>query len=165
MGMGTDNFDCEKQLVGTAKEEGVVVVVPQQESGVEVEIVKLPLGTLEDLRSGDDDFTPTRLVINFEVKDAQTGNLLYTFDPAIKLQVAYAAEDVKNAGGELDNLILGFWLEAQERLDEKGGRWIAFTKEKHEFRLRPCDPDHPEWGGFGFAWVSNWDDAHIGWGH
>ena len=140
----------EKEVAGEIEDiTQVIVRVPSQP--VEVEVLKLATGKLEELRSEDDELEAERLVINFEVIDRDTQEMLSSFDPPIELEVAYTAQDVQNANG-LDNLVLGFWHETEEK-------WIAFD-DKHEFRL-----EGDSQGGIGFATISSWGDRRIAYGH
>jgi WD40 repeat protein len=75
--------------------------------------------------------------------------IMTVFHPSIELQVEYTAQDVEVAGGNLEDLKLGFW---------NGTQWVAFTEE-HDFS-REGNPE----GGFGFARVASWGDRRIGWG-
>ncbi|MBC8231536.1 hypothetical protein H8E77_18455 [bacterium] len=157
----------QTDLVALFKEEGVVVVVPWQ--GKEVKVKKLPpffeeLPKQEEQQQQDPIFSAKREVINFEVVDANTEEMLTKFEPPIKLYVVYTNEDIQSAGG-VENLRLAFW----DNVDE---RWVVFTDKKHQFEMRDKDswpvneffelPDDA--AGFGFASVPNWDDLPIAWG-
>ena len=155
-------FVCEESdngLVCKAEREGVTVVVPWQ--GREVRVENLPLGTPEEQakllscqeHQEHDEFCATRLVINFEVVEGKTGEMLSHFDPSIELHVEYTSEDFAEAQEAGGGLVLGFWDDT---------RWVAFTEEKHGFELWPDEP--PE-TGVGVAWISSWGDRRIGWGH
>jgi hypothetical protein len=134
--------------------EGVTVTLPwdyKVDGQWIVDAVKLPLEkegpvTKEDLDtfgllSNDDDFLPSRLVINFEIVDANTGELLTDFDHPIRLQVALTEEEQT-----YPDLALGFW-------HETAGQWVAFTTSKHGFT----------WDDrFGYATLSGWGDRRIG---
>jgi hypothetical protein len=133
--------------------EGVTVTLPwDYKPGDQwlIAVVKLPLEqegpvTKEELEalgllSNGDDFLPSRLVINFEIVDASTGELLTYFDPPIRLRVALTEEEQR-----YPELALGFW-------DEVVGRWVAFGDSKHSFFLE---------GGFGYATLTGWGDRRI----
>ncbi|MBC8231537.1 hypothetical protein H8E77_18460 [bacterium] len=145
------------------REKGVTVVVLWQGEKVEVQELQ-PF--FEELPR-QEGFLPGREVINFEVVDAATGDVMTDFNPSIRLYVVYTEEDLQHVNGELKKLGLAFW---------DGKQWIRFTEDKNLFRLHPKDspdfkwpfddffdlPDHAL--GFGFAIVSSWDDRPIAWG-
>ena len=153
----------QADLVALFKEEGVAVIVPWQ--GKEVKVKKLPpffeeLPKQEEQQQQDPVFWAKREVINFEVVDENTDEIMTEFEPPIELYVVYTDEDLKNAGG-LEHLGLAFW-------DNVGERWVVFTDTKHSFEFRDMDswpfddfglPDDA--AGFGFASVKNWDDLPI----
>lgn len=145
-------FECQGEegetLACTAEEEGVTVTVPWQ--GKKVQVEKLLSKNLDELLSEEDEFLPTRLVINFEVVEAETRKPVDEFSPPMELQVAYTADDYSSADGKS---VLGFRRDGP-------GRWVALTKKKHDFRLEGGPT-----GGYGFATVSDWDDVFIAWGH
>ena len=132
---------------------GAKVTVPYQ--GRKIRVNKLPLDSPEQLKSDKDDFEPGRLVFNFEVRDDSTGELLTEFDPPFELRVAYTAQDHARAKAKQQDPVLGFW---------DGSRWIAFTTQKHNFRLEPVDKSKPELGGHGVVTLSKWADPPISWG-
>ena len=150
-------FDChgseEESRVCIAQAAGVAVEVPWQDEVGQVDVVSLPLGAIEDL-PGNDNFMPTRLVIDFKVIDAK-GRTVTDFAPdAMTILVIYTEEDVKNADG-LDNLKLGYWHEELEQ-------WNALTWSE-----QPSSPflsPGPGSVGLASAEVSSWGDRRIGWG-
>jgi len=157
----------QTDLVALFKEEGVAVVVPWQGKAVRVEKLSpffKELPKQEEQQQQDLVFSPKREVINFEVIDADTEEMLTEFSPPIELYVVYTDEDLKNAGG-VEHLGLAFW-------DNVGERWVVFTDEKHQFETQDKDSwpvdeffDLPDDAvGFGFASVKNWDDRPIVWG-
>ena len=150
-------FDCydseEESRVCIAQTAGVAVVVPWQDEVGPVDVVSLPLGAIQDL-PGNDDFMPTRLVIDFKVVDAD-GKTVTDFAPdGITILVIYTEEDVRKAGG-LDRLILGYWHEELEQ-------WNVLTwSEQPPSPLLSLGPGSV---GLASAKVSSWGDRHIAWG-
>lgn len=94
-----------------------------------------------------------QIVMDFKVVEDQglgEGNpTVYEFDPPLKIEVPYTADDVTWAGG-LNDLTLRYWDE---------GTWVAFTKDDHLFRL-----EGDAQGGWGYAQISEWSDREIAWG-
>jgi hypothetical protein len=140
-------------------EEGVTVRVPWQ--GRQVTVRKLPLGTLDDVRQEqsrlaakpdpDDGFSPNRLVVNFEIAEADRPERALTeFKPPFTVRIAYSREDYLSAQRKKQPLQAAFFL---------GGRWIRFTESKHRFAIRP-DPASPE-TGYVEATVARWGDPRI----
>ncbi len=153
-------FEC--QLVCTTKsledEFGdkvqVIVTVPWQ--GRAVRVVKLPLSeeAKERLLSVPAPFQIRRLLINFEVVDAESGELVTEFEPPFELQVEYTARhwDSAKEAGE-DHPKLAFW-DFEEPEEEQ--KWVEFTSRKHNFRV-----EGDEEGGFLVATITEWGDpAH-----
>jgi len=125
--------------------EGVTVSVPWQGKPVRVE--KLPLGTLDEVRARQqEDFQPGRLVMNFQVVEADSGSVLEDFDPPFELRVKYTFEDEERAKQQGKPLQLAFWYD---------DRWNRFTSQKHRFRFE---------SRAGVADISRWGDPKIGWG-
>jgi hypothetical protein len=132
-------------------EKGVSILVPPQDSGVTV------IGVERDMpRSIPDrpNFRLDRPVINFEIEDAEkTGAVLREFKPPFELRVRYTQDDLERAMKAGRPLTLAFW---------DGEHWVLFTREKHDFELRPNT--EPGTGGTGFARISHWGDPPVGWG-
>lgn len=142
-------FIVDNKVPGEDKEKSrVTVKVPWQ--GVKVEVLKLATGKLEDLEP-DPEFEPERLVINLEVINADTGDMLTSFNPPIQLEVAYTAKDVQNADG-IDKLKLAFWHETDKK-------WIVLGTQ-HDLMA-----DGGTEGGTYFATISSWGDRRIAYGH
>jgi len=146
-------FECAERDGGQEcrSAEGVTIRVPEQEEHDRVEVRKLPIKTLDQLGAGDDEFEAERVVVNFTVLDAHTGEEITDFAPPLEIEVAYTAEDVKAAGNE--DLVLGFF-------PDDGKEWIPFDEEKHDFRLRGNAER-----GVGIVTLSEFVDPHIAWGH
>jgi hypothetical protein len=110
-------------------------------------------GELEDFKNeGRDEFSPHRLVINFELVIDRDNSEFYisVFNPSIELGVRYVEEDVKAVGG-LDNLQMGFWDEANEY-------WVSFAQHsKYNFSI-----EGDESGGYVWVTIPSWGDRHIG---
>ncbi len=133
-------------------DKGVTVTVPWQ--GRAVDIVRLPLLPLEKLASDTDEFKPKRLVMNFEVVDAKhTDSIITDFEPPFELRVELPEDYLAGIKHNYDAIEMGFW---------DGCRWIEFTKEKHQFTVRPNDP--PGSGAVATAMISNWADPPFGLG-
>ncbi|MFQ5794863.1 MAG: hypothetical protein ACE5JP_07425 [Candidatus Bipolaricaulia bacterium] len=117
----------------------VIVTVPQQHIGTgKVRFVRKPLGTLEEIGMGSDDFTPRWLVARIALLDDESGRPLREFAPVIILQVELP-DGVERAN-------LGFY---------NGLQWVPF--EGVQFR-----------DGFGVVQIERWeflkDDPPIAWG-
>ena len=87
----------QTDLVALFKEEGVAVVVPWQGKAVRVEKLSpffKELPKQEEQQQQDLVFSPKREVINFEVIDADTEEMLTEFSPPIELYVVYTDEDL-----------------------------------------------------------------------
>ena len=133
-------------------DKGVKVTVPWQ--GRAVDVVRLPLLPLEKMASDTDEFKPKRLVMNFEVVDAKdTDSLVTDFKPPFELRVDIPEEYLLGIKHNYDAIEMGFW---------DGCRWIKFTREKHQFQVRPNDP--PGTGAVATAMISNWADPAFGYG-
>ncbi len=133
-------------------DKGVTVTVPWQ--GRTVDVVRLPLLPLEKLTSDTDEFKPKRLVMNFEVVDAKdTDTVVTDFEPPFELRVDIPEEYLAGIKHNYDAIEMGFW---------DGCRWIKFTREKHQFQMRPNDP--PGTGAVAIAMISNWADPPCGYG-
>ena len=125
--------------------EGVTVSVPWQ--GKKVRVEKLPLGTLDEVRTKqEEDFGPGRLVINFQVVESDFNAVLEDFDPPFELRVKYTPEDEERAKKKGKPIELAFWY---------NNRWNRFAPQKHQFRLE---------SGAGVAKVAKWGDPQIAWG-
>jgi hypothetical protein len=135
----------------------VIVTVPWQ--GREVKVVKLPVSeeAREILLAAPAPFPIRRLLINFEVVDAESGEPLTKFEPPFELQVGYTANHWQSAreAGE-DHPKLAFWDFARP---EEEQRWVEFTPEKHDFRV-----EGDEEGGFLIATITDWGDPVHGGG-
>ena len=130
--------------------QGVRIFIPEQEINVGVRAVK-PLPLID--MPGGEEFEPKRLVIQIEFFDEDNPDKdLGAVSDSARLEVRYMPEDVQNAGGEWQNLKLGYFLD---------GRWWRFTPEKHQFALYP-DCSNPDYG-VGVAYLHTWDDPPIGW--
>ncbi len=132
--------------------EGVSVKVPTQRR--KAKVVKLPMGSLEEMRPVPGGFQPRRLVINVAVVDEDEPETYLTeFDPPIELRVRYTKADLDRATDAGRPLALAFW---------NGSEWVRFTEEKHQFRLEPAAQEQA--GGHGVALISNWGDPPVAWG-
>jgi len=150
---GEDDAAGPKPVVRRFPDEGVTVIIPWQGRAVDIE--KLPLGSIGEQPGDQDDFKPKRLVIDWRVYDCSTGETVYEFDPPLKFQVAYTADDASKAGGQ-DRLRLASVVHKEKR-------WQVFTRQGHGFKLFP-ESANPG-GGIGYVdRVTAWDDRHTGWG-
>jgi hypothetical protein len=139
---------------------GVTATVPDQ--GRRVVVVERDLPPTIPA-SDQDDFRPERLLVNFEVLEADRPNMPVTeFNPPLKVQVTYTQTQVEAARKDEQREfkapvpgmpILGFW---------DGSRWISFKPVKHKLTYTPNYP--PESGG-GVATVEleRWADPPLGW--
>ena len=138
---------------------GVTVTVPDQGRRVVVVERNLP-PTIPT--SDQDDFHPERMLVNFEVLEAERPNLPVTyFNPPLKVQVTYTQAQVEAARKEEQRQfkapvtglpILGFW---------DGTRWISFKPDKHRLVYTPNYP--PDTGGVATVELERWADPPLGW--
>lgn len=142
---------------------GLTVTVPPQSRPVVV--VERPLPPLEQLDSPQDEFDPGRLLVNFEVIDAENPEVpLSFFDPPIAIEAPYTLEQVERAQRDVETFrkytkgqvdiampLLGFW---------DGTHWILFTPGKNQVIYRPNED--PQTGGVIVAKVTRWADPPIG---
>jgi len=158
----TAKFNCaadennEKVMICHIREDIEIRIPVQERSESFLYAINLPMdGDLRTLKDEKrDEFSPHRLIINFEISADQKdpGNYVSEFSPPIHLRVPYTDVDVKAAGG-LENLQLGFW-------DEVNNYWVSFTKTpKYEFSI-----EGDESGGFVMVTIPSWGDRRIGWG-
>lgn len=132
--------------------EGVTIIIPEPESRIAVRKLRLP--DLSELPGGTEEFTPKRLVINFEFydKDKQDVELVSQNLP-IEMRVRFVPEDLDRADKKPEKLKLGyFWAD----------KWWVFGEKKHGFHLKPRedDPRHGE----GVVTLRTWNDPKVGWG-
>lgn len=138
---------------------GVTVTVPDQ--GRRVVVVERDLPPAIPT-SDQDDFRPERMLVNFEVLEADRPNLPVTdFNPPLKIQVTYTQAQVDAARkseqrqfkAPVEGMpILGFW---------DGTRWISFKPDKHRLTYTPNYP--PETGGVATVELDRWADPPLGW--
>lgn len=128
----------------------VEIDIPAQ-PGKRAKAKKFPLGSDYPSSPG---FSPTRLVINLGVVDAdQEDAVIEYFDPPIKLTIRYKKSDYEDAREQLK---LAFW---------DGKQWVPFEKEKHGYTLIEDIDGKPENGGKAVVTLSNWGDPPIAWGN
>ncbi|MBI5567216.1 MAG: hypothetical protein HY870_20120 [Chloroflexi bacterium] len=142
----------------------LTVTVPAQSRPVLV--AERPMPPLEELDSPNDEFDPTRLLVNFEIIDAENPQIPLTyFDPPLVIEAEYTQEQVEAAqrnadvfrkytGGQVEVVmpLLGFW---------DGTHWILFTAGKNQVIYRPNED--PRTGGVLIAKVHRWADPPMGW--
>ncbi len=141
-GVNRVNFDSE----------GVEVTLPTQRK--ETRVVKLPLGSLQNMKPQVGGFQPGRLVINVvgEFMDAP-GTAIQEFDPPLQLKINYSPADHEFAHKENKPMKLAFW---------NGNAWVPFTSEKHQYKLYPNA--NPSSGGYAMVVIRSWGDPPISWG-
>lgn len=133
--------------------EGMIVDFP--ESAQNIRVRKVAGKRLEDFPGkADDDFTPHRLVIVFDLydednPDATSGDL----SQPVTVRIRYTPQDVASAGG-LDKLRLGYY---------KDGQWKRFSSKKDKFTLE-SDTGNPNQGN-GVVEFTRWGDPPMGWGN
>ena len=159
-----DRLPPREPIVVRFPDAKLTVTVPPQKRPVPV--VERPLPPLEQLDSPNDEFDPTRLLVNFEVIDAEDPQTPITyFDPPLVVEAEYTLERVEAAQrnaetfrkythGETDLVmpLLGFW---------DGTHWILFRSGKNQVIYRPNED--PKTGGVLVAKVYRWADPPIGW--
>jgi hypothetical protein len=133
--------------------DGDVVVDVPEVAGKKLRPVKLDIGPVDmDPKTGD--FKPIRVVANIALEDeANPGKYLTELGESVEIQVRYRPDDMKAARKDNKPLALGFW---------DGQRWIRFTREKHNFELRPDSA--VEDSGFGVIVINRWGDPPTSWG-
>lgn len=134
-------------------EEKVTITVPAQKKK-KAKTIKLPLGSLNEMRGREGGFKPGRLVLNFALVDEDDPDTVLTeFDPPFELRIRYTRGDLERARRANKPLELAFW---------NGSEWDLFTQEKHQFELQPDAQGNA--GGYGVALISHWGDPNIAWG-
>lgn len=146
-----DNTTGDVSLQWPDAKQMVVAVVVSPTAPMQV--VELALAA--PLNVNEEDFTFTRAVINFEVRDAEE-NPMQNFAPPLRLYLAYTRADLAAAEGTPYPggpgwLAFGF-LDAQQRkwvtfkedgfLDEQQRRWVTFEEEEkhHHITLLHAKP-------------------------
>lgn len=128
-------------------QEPVQVIVSVPPELKDVRVAERPLGYLADY-PGDANFEPKRLLINFELIDGQTDEIVKEFKPAIELKVYFTQKDIDSVS-EGKTLGIAFW---------KGKNWVRF-EDKHKVSRE--DVDDPIWAGYFFAQIINWTDPPV----
>ena len=134
--------------------EGVELKVPQT-GGKKIGVRKRAMPGASEMPGTPGGFKPGRLVINFELFDEQNPNQFLTvLDEPFEVRIKYTAADLKRAEKAGVSLQLGVW---------DGNKWVVFTRQKHNFRLKP-NAQNPKSGGEGVIEISRWGDPPIAWG-
>lgn len=157
------NVGPGNQVVATFPEAFTTVVIPWQ--GRSAIAVRAPSVPLEQMKGEGNDFTPSQLVINVEIVDANDQHTVLTdFDPPLELEFKFPPSQIEKArqlaaqqklasssADDLANVIkVGFW---------NGARWVLFTKAKHNFRVQGNDTN----GYVGKVDLKKWGDPPIAW--
>jgi hypothetical protein len=130
----------------------VTITVPWQ--GKKVKTVRKSKPAEGSLKSGRDEFTPGRIVFDFDVvEDVDATKHIPKFNPPMTVKIAYTAADYQRAQAKHQDLVLGFW---------DGSHWVKFTAAKHKFQLVPNNP--PSSGGYGLIELTQFIDPPTGWG-
>jgi len=136
-------------------DKGVEILIPPQSKSI-----KVSAGIIDDwdtIKDYTEGYKPGREVINFEVVD-NSGQVITKFDPAIELKVYFTANDVKFAGGNLDDLKLAF-------LPVNDSRWIIFTEQKHDLERHldywPPPTEGDLWIGYFKVKIFDWGDPSV----
>jgi plastocyanin len=159
---------CQRRSWGlTCREEskGVTIDIPHQDGHEEIVVNSLDVVPLSERRStAYDAFVPFRPVINFEVRDAISSELLGTstnpFSPPITITVDYRPGDLTRAranAGSDGILMLGYWLVNADEF--RDGPWTPFTKEENGY-ISPTGTT----GGSVSVVVDEWSTSQIAWG-
>ncbi len=131
------------------------VKVSVDSQGFLVRILRLPYAPAAEMRSDQDEFHPTTILLNVVVARQDDPDLLVTkFDPPLNLEMAYSLEVLKRAHElDLKYPVYGFW---------DGCKWVKFTPEKHQ--LKYIVEPHPTEQVAGHARValSQWSDPAMG---
>jgi len=154
--------DQAATLVAEFGAEGVVVSVPWQGRPVRVE--KLALESIEvvkgmrtaakrDSAAHHADQWGHRAVINFQIVESATGRPIVEFDPPFSLQVGYTSGDIAKAGGDLNQIELGFQLDT--------GELFVFHRDKHKYTVNPDAKLPGDYLGALEARVPRWGDPLV----
>lgn len=123
--------------------------------GFPVRILRLPYAPQAEMRSDQDEFHPTTILLNVVVARQDNPDLLVTrFDPPLDLEMTYSSEVLKRAYElDLKHPVYGFW---------DGCKWVKFTPEKHKLDYQ--DEAHPteQIAGRAIVQLSQWSDPAIG---
>jgi len=145
--------NMNEPLIQSYPDKGVKVTVGWQ--GYEVNVLRLPQATLEEMQSPDDEFKPRRLLLNVVVARADDADRLVSkFDPPLQLEIAYSQEDLDIAlKRDLKHPQLGFW---------DGCKWVLFREEKHSLKHVTADKPTEQAVGYALVTLSEWADPCIG---
>lgn len=154
-----EDLVCKTQSLKDEFGERVEVTVSVPWQGREVDVERRPLteDQKEELMSAPaPPFEISRLIVSFEIVDAEKEATVREFDPPFELRVEYTANhwgSAVEAGAPHPRL--AFW---DFEPPEGEPQWVEFTAKKHNFVV-----DGDEDGGLLTATIRDWGDpAHGG---
>jgi len=149
----SDKRQSSDPIIEEFPKEQVKVTLPLQRFPVRV--LRIPYAPPEEMRSENDEFNPTTILLNVVIARTDEPDLLLTnFAPPLQLDLAFS----KAVLAEANKLGLkypeyGFW---------DGCKWVKFTAEKHQ--LEYPDEPHPtdQVAGHVRVTLSQWSDPAMG---
>jgi len=136
-----------KKYIST--QQGIMVMVPKQDSGVKVKVMKISYVVTDEMKNERSRFKFKRKVNKIDLFDEDDPeNSLEEFTPAIELRIYFKKTDIPDS--DLSLLRMAYW---------KGNKWIPFTDTDHQFKI--YDYPYKQWAGYGVAIIDEWIDPPI----
>lgn len=137
-------------------DNGVEIFIPPQKEPIKV---IAEMFSFDYISSDEDEFTPFRAVIKFEVRDKNNG-VVSTFKPPIELKVFFTKKDKDKLNND-NKVVIGYLVEKDDKEKEK---WVLF-KDSHHLRQHDLeDSDLSEgnpWAGYFTVEISDWGDPSV----
>ena len=139
----------------------MIIVVPKQEDHKSVTVIEVPLSNKEEVLKAKSDFKITRLVANFEVRDAESDEIITVFNPPLTLRLEYSADQWKDykteSGSDRPRLAYLVWKDGSWATS-----WQEFTTDDIFEVIQPgADEKYPD-RGFLIIHIKEWGDPLIG---
>ena len=139
----------------------LIIVVPKQEDHKSVTVIEVPLSNKEEVLKAKSDFKITRLVANFEVRDAESDEIITVFNPPLTLRLEYSADQWKDykteSGSDRPRLAYLVWKDGSWATS-----WQEFTTDDIFEVIQPgADEKYPD-RGFLIIHIKEWGDPLIG---
>lgn len=154
--------------------QGLTVSVKRKAGNAVLRVIELPTLPLAKMKSTADEFTPGRIITNFELVDANDQYTVVTdFTDPIEIRIPYTQDDVdrllkaaatytlsrdaaisQDAVAAEPEATVGYW---------NGKKWVRFTEETHALRWVPAIPSslNPK-PATAILTVTEWIDPAIG---
>jgi hypothetical protein len=147
-----NNVPSDLMVEEFADKQVKVFLAPQR---FPARVLRLPYAPPEEMRSDNDEFTPTTLLLNVVVaRQDDPDQLLTTFDPPLQLELSFSAEVLRHAH-ELDLAYpeYGFW---------DGCKWVKFTANKHQLEYEAETHPTDLVAGKARVTLTQWSDPVMG---